>query len=86
MTRAAIWLLAAGMLLFAGVLISQGLTAVFSTLAVAGWGLPLVALIHLPLANRKKSSPGFTERSAPAESKPHEPYCGLAGVSASKIE
>jgi putative membrane protein len=51
MTRAAIWLLAAGVLLFAGVLISQGLTAVFSTLAVAGWGLPLVALIHLlPLA------------------------------------
>ena len=48
MTRAAIWLLAAGVLLFAGVLISQGLTAVFSTLAVAGWGLSLVALIHLP--------------------------------------
>jgi putative membrane protein len=51
MTRAAIWLLAAGVLLFAGVLISQGLTAVFATLAVAGWGLPLVALLHLvPLA------------------------------------
>ena len=47
MTRAAIWLLSAGVLLFAGVLISQGLTAVFATLAVAGWGLPLVALIHL---------------------------------------
>ena len=51
MTRAAIWLLSAGVLLFAGVLISQGLTAVFATLAVAGWGLPLVALLHLvPLA------------------------------------
>jgi putative membrane protein len=51
MTRAAIWLLTAGVLLFAGVLISQGLTAVFVTLAVAGWGLPLVALLHLvPLA------------------------------------
>lgn len=47
MTRAAIWLLTAGVLLFAGVLVSQGLTAVFSTLAVAGWGLPLVASIHL---------------------------------------
>jgi putative membrane protein len=47
MTRAAIWLLSAGVLLFAGVLISQGLTAVFATLAVAGWGLPLVALLHL---------------------------------------
>jgi putative membrane protein len=51
MTRAAVWLLSAGVLLFAGVLISQGLTAVFATLAVAGWGLLLVALIHLvPLA------------------------------------
>jgi putative membrane protein len=47
MTRAAIWLLSAGVLLFVGVLVSQGLTAVFATLAVAGWGLPLVALIHL---------------------------------------
>lgn len=51
MTRAAIWLLTAGVLLFAGVLISQGLAAVFATLAVAGWGLPIVALFHLvPLA------------------------------------
>jgi len=51
MTRAAVWLLSAGVLLFAAVLISQGLTAVFATLAVAGWGLPLVALLHLvPLA------------------------------------
>lgn len=51
MTRAGIWLLSAGVLLFAGVLISQGLTAVFATLAVAGWALPLVALLHLgPLA------------------------------------
>lgn len=51
MTRAAIWLLSAGVLLFAGVLISQGLTAVLATLAVAGWGLLLVPLVHLvPLA------------------------------------
>jgi putative membrane protein len=47
MTRAAIWLLCAGVLLFAGVLVSQGLTAVFATLALAGWGLPLLALLHL---------------------------------------
>jgi putative membrane protein len=47
MTRAAIWLLSAGVLLFAGVLISHGLTAVLATLAVAGWGLLLVALLHL---------------------------------------
>jgi len=51
MTRAAIWLLSAGVLLFAVVLISQGLTAVFSTLAVAGSGLLLLVLVHLvPLA------------------------------------
>jgi putative membrane protein len=51
MTRAAIWLLSAGVLLFAGVLVSQGLSAVFATLAVAGWGLLVLALLHLvPLA------------------------------------
>jgi putative membrane protein len=47
MTRAAIWLLAAGALLFIGVLVSQGLPAVLATLALAGWGLVLVALFHL---------------------------------------
>jgi putative membrane protein len=50
-TRAATWLLSVGALLFIGVLASQGLPAVLSTLAVAGWGLVLVALFHLlPLA------------------------------------
>jgi putative membrane protein len=39
------------MLLFIGVLASQGLPAVVGTLALAGWGLLLVALFHLvPLA------------------------------------
>jgi putative membrane protein len=47
MTRAAIWLLAAGLLLFIGVLVSQGLSAVFLILALAGWGLLWVALFHL---------------------------------------
>ena len=47
MTRAATWLLSAGALLFIGVLASQGLAAVLSTLAGAGWGLVLVALFHL---------------------------------------
>ena len=47
MTRVATWLLSAGALLFIGVLVSQGLPAVLSTLAVAGWGLVLVALFHL---------------------------------------
>ena len=47
MTRAAIWLLTAGALLFIGVLVSQGFSAVFATLAVAGWGLLWVALFHL---------------------------------------
>jgi hypothetical protein len=43
MTRAATWLLSAGVLLFIGVLASQGLPAVLATLALAGWGLVLVA-------------------------------------------
>jgi len=47
MTRAAKWLLTAGALLFIGVLASQGLPAVLSALAAAGWGLLLVALFHL---------------------------------------
>ena len=51
MTRAATWLLTAGALLFIGVLASQGLPAVLSALAAAGWGLVAVALFHLvPLA------------------------------------
>jgi putative membrane protein len=51
MTRAATWALSAGVLLFAAVLVSQGLPAVIATLALAGWGLVLVALFHLlPLA------------------------------------
>jgi putative membrane protein len=47
MSRAAVWLLAAGALLFTGILISQGLPAVLSTLSHAGWGLVLVAAFHL---------------------------------------
>jgi putative membrane protein len=47
MTRAATWLLSAGALLCIGVLASQGLPAVLSSLSVAGWGLVLVALFHL---------------------------------------
>jgi lysylphosphatidylglycerol synthase-like protein len=50
MTRAS-WLLSAGALLFIGLLASQSLPAVLATLALAGWGLLLVALFHLlPLA------------------------------------
>jgi len=47
MTRTASWLLSIGVLLFAGVLISQDLPAIVATLAHAGWGLFLVALFHL---------------------------------------
>jgi putative membrane protein len=51
MTKPAAWLLSFGILLFAGVLVSQGLPAILATLARAGWGLLLVALFHLlPLA------------------------------------
>jgi putative membrane protein len=51
MNTAAKWLLTAGLLLFVGVLASQGLPAVLSMLSRAGWGLLAVALFHLlPLA------------------------------------
>ena len=51
MTRAATWALSLGVLLFIGLLASQGLPAVVAALALAGWGLLLVALFHLlPLA------------------------------------
>jgi putative membrane protein len=47
MTKTSAWLLSLGVLLFAGVLVSQGLPAIMATLARAGWGLLLVALFHL---------------------------------------
>jgi putative membrane protein len=46
-SRAATWLLTVGVLLFVGVLASQGLPVVMATLARAGWGLLLVAAFHL---------------------------------------
>jgi putative membrane protein len=51
MTRTAASALSLGVLLFIGVLASQGLPAIMASLALAGWGLILVALFHLlPLA------------------------------------
>jgi len=47
MTRAATLFLTAGLLLFIGLLASQGMPAILATLSVAGWGLLLVALFHL---------------------------------------
>jgi len=47
MTRTATWALSLGILLFIGLLVSQGLSAVMSTLSLAGWGLIGVALFHL---------------------------------------
>jgi putative membrane protein len=46
MTRAATFLLFAGVVLFTGLMVSQGLPAVVATLSVAGWGLLLVAAFH----------------------------------------
>ncbi len=47
MRRLASWLLTAGVLLFLALLVSQGLPAILSTLAAAGWGLLAVAAFHL---------------------------------------
>ena len=51
MKRSTGWLLTAGVLLFAGEIVSHSVPAVYATLAIAGWGLLLVTLFHLvPLA------------------------------------
>jgi len=51
MSRGAAVLLSAGVLLFIGVLVSQGLPAIFTALSRAGWSLIGVAAFHLvPLA------------------------------------
>jgi putative membrane protein len=47
MRRLGSWLLTAGLLLFLGLLVSQGLPAILSTLAAAGWGLLAVTAFHL---------------------------------------
>ena len=47
MTRAARFFLSIGVVLFAAVLVSQGLPAILATLTRAGWGLVLVAAFHL---------------------------------------
>lgn len=47
MRRLASWLLTAGVLLFLALLVSQGLPAILSTLAAAGWGLLAVTAFHL---------------------------------------
>jgi putative membrane protein len=47
MRRLGSWLLTAGLLLFVVLLVSQGLPAILSTLAVAGWGLLAVTAFHL---------------------------------------
>lgn len=51
MKRSTPWLLSAGVLLFVSELVAHSVPAVYATLAMAGWGLLLVALFHLvPLA------------------------------------
>jgi len=47
MRRLGSWLLTGGLLLFLGLLVTQGLPAILSTLAAAGWGLLAVALFHV---------------------------------------
>ena len=47
MRRLGSWLLTCGLLLFLALLVSQGLPAIFATLAAAGWGLLAVAMFHL---------------------------------------
>jgi putative membrane protein len=51
MKRSSVVLLSAGVLLFTALIVSHGIASVSATLALAGWGIGLVALFHLlPLA------------------------------------
>lgn len=47
MTRTRAGLLSVGVVLFIGVLLSQGLPSIAATLSNAGWGLVLIAVFHL---------------------------------------
>jgi putative membrane protein len=47
MSQPAWWLLAAGAMLFVGVLVSHDLPAILTVLALAGWGLLAITLFHL---------------------------------------
>ena len=50
MSRTSALLLAAGALLFVALVLAHGVSSIYATLALAGWGLLLVALFHgLPL-------------------------------------
>ena len=69
MTRRASWLLPAGLLLFAAVVASQGATTVLAALAVAQWGLLLVAPYHLvPLLIDAAAIHVLLDRSEPRSS------------------
>jgi putative membrane protein len=86
MTRAARWALPLGVLLFIGVLATQELPAVFATLALAGWGLPLVALFHLlPLALDAGAIWVLFSRGAPGASKQDALLTRWAGESANSL-
>jgi putative membrane protein len=51
MKRPSAWLLSAGVLLLISEIVAHSVSAVYATLAIAGWGLLLVTLFHLvPLA------------------------------------
>ncbi len=53
MTRTASWLLSIGVLLFVGVLLSQDLPAILTTLGHAGWGLLLRGAFSLTAAGHR---------------------------------
>lgn len=86
MTRLATILLSVGVLLFIGVLASQGLPAIMATLAVAGWGLLLVAAFHcLPLLLDALAIRVLFRRGDPASSLRDALLTRWAGESANSL-
>jgi len=69
MGHSARWLLLAGAVLFAAILVWQGIPAVLATLSSAGYGLLLLALLHLvPVALDAGAVWVFLDREVPAAS------------------
>lgn len=79
-------LLSVGLLLFMGVLASQGVTAIVATLSTAGWGLLLVALFHLlPLVLDAAAIRVLFQRHGPGQTLRDALLTRWAGESASSL-
>jgi putative membrane protein len=86
MSRAARWLLLAGLLLFCALLAWHGVLAVLAALAVAGWGLLLVVPFHLlPIVIDAAAISVLFDRDSPAGSLRHTILTRWVGESVNSL-